>query len=56
MTDCGGTRSVGPCDLEVLAEFFGGLEFHKLPRLGEVDACVVGEVAREDEKKSLSDD
>jgi len=56
MTGCGGTRSVGPCDLEVLAEFFGGLEFHKLPRLGEVDACVVSEVTWEDEEESLSDD
>jgi len=52
----GGTRSVGPGNLKVLAELFGGLEFHELSRLGEVDTCVIGKIAWENEQKSLSDE
>ena len=31
MSGGGGARSIGPGNLEVFAEFFGGLEFHELP-------------------------
>jgi len=52
----GRARGVGPGDFEVFAKFLRSLEFHELPRLGEVDACVVSEVTWEDEEESLSDD
>lgn len=49
-------RSVGPGDLKVFAEFFRCLKFHEGAGLGKVDTRVVGEVAREDDEESLSDD